>query len=81
MAEMSAIGKPVAFDASADEREVRGLISMMMSRSDTGSCAHCTFVPPTTCTASTMRCDFSSRRLITSSEMVCMGAAQNESPV
>ena len=37
--------------------------------------------PPTTCTASTMRCDFSSKRLITSSEMVCMGAAQNESPV
>ena len=31
--------------------------------------------------ASTMRCDFSSKRLITSSEMVCMGAAQNESPV
>ena len=36
MAEMSAMGKPVALDASAEEREVRGLISMMMSRSDIG---------------------------------------------
>ena len=38
--EMREMGKPVAFEASADERDVRGLISMMMSRSVTGSCAH-----------------------------------------
>ena len=54
MAETSAMGKPVALDASAEERLVRGLISMMMSRSFTGSCAHCTFVPPITCTESTI---------------------------
>ena len=54
MAETSAMGKPVALEASADEREVRGLISMMMSRSLTGSCAHCTLVPPMTPTLSTI---------------------------
>ena len=31
--DMRAIGKPVAFDARADERDVLGLISMTISRS------------------------------------------------
>ena len=37
MADTSAIGKPVALEASAEEREVRGLISMTIMRSETGS--------------------------------------------
>ena len=43
-AETSAMGKPVAFDARADERDVRGLISMMTTRPVFGSCANWTFV-------------------------------------
>ena len=54
LAETSAIGKPVALEASAEEREVRGLISMTTMRPLTGSCAHCTLVPPITWMASTM---------------------------
>jgi len=41
-----AIGKPVAFDASADERLTRGFISMMMMRPVFGQTANCTFDPP-----------------------------------
>ena len=49
-----AIGKPVALEARAEEREVRGLISMTTIRSETGSWANCTLVPPITCTDSTI---------------------------
>jgi len=52
--EMSAMGKPVALEASADDRDVRGLISMTTTRSVFGSCANCTFVPPITWMASTI---------------------------
>ena len=45
---MSAMGKPVAFDASAEERDVRGLISMMTTRPSFGLRANWTFVPPMT---------------------------------
>ena len=48
IAETRAIGKPVAFDARAEERDVLGLISITTILSDTGSCANCTFVPPIT---------------------------------
>jgi len=41
-----AIGKPVAFDASAEERDTRGFISMTMSRPSSGLTANCTFDPP-----------------------------------
>ena len=54
MEETSAIGKPVALEANAEEREVRGLISITMIRSLTGSWANCTLVPPITCTDSTI---------------------------
>ena len=37
IAETKAIGKPVALEARAEEREVRGLISITIIRSDTGS--------------------------------------------
>jgi hypothetical protein len=54
LAETSAIGKPVALEASADERDVRGLISMTTTRPVFGSWANWTFVPPMTSMASTM---------------------------
>ena len=54
MADTRAMGKPVALDARADEREVRGLISMTTMRSLTGSWANCTLVPPMTWTDSTI---------------------------
>jgi len=41
-----AIGKPVAFDAKADERDTRGFISMMTSRPSAGLTANCTLEPP-----------------------------------
>ena len=75
------MGNPVAFDASADERDVLGLISITMILSDTGSCANCTLVPPITCTSLTILYACSCRRFCTSSEMVSMGAEQKESPV
>ena len=40
------MGKPVAFDASADERDTRGFISMMTMRPSAGLTANCTFEPP-----------------------------------
>ncbi len=80
-AETSAIGKPVALEASADEREVRGLISMITTRPVFGSCANCTFVPPMTPIASTIRKAMSCRRFSSSLEIVRNGAAQKLSPV
>ncbi len=41
-----AMGYPVAFDASALERETRGFISMTMTRPSAGLTANCTFEPP-----------------------------------
>ena len=40
------MGKPVAFDASAEERDTRGFISMMTMRPSSGLTANCTFEPP-----------------------------------
>ena len=40
------MGKPVAFEASAEERDTRGFISMMMRRPSAGFTANCTFDPP-----------------------------------
>ena len=40
------MGKPVALDASAEERDTRGFISMMTMRPSLGLTAHCTFEPP-----------------------------------
>ena len=54
-ADIRAIGKPVAFDANADEREVRGLISITTTLSSSRLCANCMFVPPNTPMASTIR--------------------------
>ena len=41
-----AIGNPVAFDASAEERDTRGFISITSSRPSLGLTANCTFEPP-----------------------------------
>ena len=46
MAATLAMGKPVALDASADERETRGFISITTSRPVAGSTANCTLEPP-----------------------------------
>ena len=55
IAEIKAIGKPVALEAKADERDVLGLISITTIRSVTGSWANWTFVPPITPIDSTIR--------------------------
>ena len=41
-----AIGKPVAFDASAEERETRGFISITRNSPLSGWTANWTFAPP-----------------------------------
>ena len=41
-----AIGKPVAFEASADDRETRGFISMTISRPSAGLTAYWMLQPP-----------------------------------
>ena len=41
-----AMGKPVAFDARADERETRGFISITTMRPSSGFTAHWTLDPP-----------------------------------
>ena len=40
------MGKPVAFDARADERDTRGFSSITTMRPFAGSTANCTFDPP-----------------------------------
>src|SRR5660398_188371 len=52
------MGKPVALDARAEEREVRGLISITTTRPVSGSWANWTFVPPITSMASTMSYEY-----------------------
>ncbi len=46
LAAILAIGKPVALEASADERETRGFISIITRRPSSGLIANCTFDPP-----------------------------------
>ena len=46
MAATLAMGKPVALDARADERDTRGFISITTSRPSAGLTANCTFDPP-----------------------------------
>ena len=40
------MGKPVALDANAEERDTRGFISMTTMRPLSGSTANCTLEPP-----------------------------------
>ena len=77
-----AIGKPVAFDASADERDTRGFISMMTRRPSFGLTAHWTFEPPVaTPTFSRTRIESSRIAWYSRSVSVWIGATVIESPV
>jgi hypothetical protein len=77
-----AIGKPVAFDASAEERDTRGFISMMTMRPLSGLIANCTFEPPVSTPISRRHAIEASRMIWYSlSVSVCAGATVIESPV
>ena len=54
-AEIKAMGKPVALEARADERDVLGLISITTTLPVFGSWANWILVPPMTLMASTIR--------------------------
>src|SRR5215510_4840812 len=77
-----AIGKPVAFDASALERDTRGFISMTIMRPSSGLMANCTFEPPVS-TPITRSTAIEASRMIwySLSVSVCAGATVIESPV
>ena len=77
-----AIGNPVAFDASADERDTRGFISMMTMSPLVGSSANCTFEPPVSTPTRRMHAKAASRIIWYSTSLsVCAGATVIESPV
>ena len=40
------MGKPVAFDANAEDRDTRGFISIIIMRPSAGLMATCTLEPP-----------------------------------
>ena len=82
LAAIFAIGKPVAFDASADERDTRGFISMTMMRPVSGWIANWMLQPPvSTPTARMTAMPMSRRRCISRSVRVRAGATVIESPV
>jgi hypothetical protein len=77
-----AIGKPVALDASADERDTRGFISMTIMRPVSGLTANCTFEPPVSTPISRSTASEASRMIWYSlSVSVSAGATVMESPV
>ena len=79
--EILAIGKPVALEANAEERDVLGFISITISLPSAGLWANCTFVPPITPIASTILYEKSCMRFWSFSGTVSMGATQKLSPV
>ena len=77
-----AMGKPVAFEARAEERETRGFISMTIWRPVAGSTANWTLAPPvSTPMARMMRKAASRISWYSLSVRVRMGATVTESPV
>src|SRR5260364_258272 len=75
-------GNPVALDASADERETRGFISMTTMRPSRGFTANCTFDPPDSTPISRNTAHAALRmRWYSLSVSVCAGATVIESPV
>ena len=77
-----AIGKPVAFDASAEERDTRGFISMTTIRPVCGWTPNWMFDPPVSTPISRMmRTEASRRTWYSLSLRVCAGATVIESPV
>ena len=82
MAAIFAIGKPVAFDASADDRDTRGFISMTTIRPSAGLTANWMFEPPvSTPTRRMMRRAASRIRWYSLSVSVRIGATVMLSPV
>ncbi len=76
------MGKPVALEASAEERETRGFISMMIMRPLSGLTANCTFEPPVSTPISRSTARLALRMIWYSlSVRVCAGATVIESPV
>ena len=76
------MGKPVAFDARAEERDTRGFISMMTMRPVSGCTANCTLEPPVaTPTRSSTASDAARMRWYSRSVSVWAGATVMESPV
>jgi hypothetical protein len=77
-----AIGKPVAFEASAEERETRGFISITIIRPSCGQMANWTFEPPVSTPISRNTATEASRMIWYSlSVSVWAGATVIESPV
>src|SRR5580704_5821614 len=77
-----AIGKPVAFDANADERDTRGFISMMTMRPSAGLTANWTLEPPVSTPISRSTAIEAVRmRWYSLSVSVSAGATVMESPV
>ena len=82
MAAILAIGKPVALEASALERETRGFISMTTMRPSSGLTANWMLQPPvSTPTSRMMPIEMSRRRWYSRSVSVSAGATVIESPV
>ena len=77
-----AIGNPVAFDASADERLTRGFISITTSRPSAGLTANCTLLPPVSTPMRRRQAMLASRIIWYSlSVSVSVGATVTLSPV
>jgi hypothetical protein len=82
LAAIFAIGKPVALDASADERDTRGFISMTIMRPSSGLIENCTLEPPVSTPISRSTASEALRMIWYSlSVSVCAGATVIESPV
>ena len=82
MAAIFAIGKPVAFEASAEERETRGFISITISRPSAGLTANWMLQPPvSTPTERMMPMERSRIFWYSRSVSVSAGATVIESPV
>src|SRR5712675_1826119 len=77
-----AIGKPVAFEASAEERDTRGFISITTMRPSAGLTPNCTLEPPVSTPISRSTASEASRMIWYSlSVSVSAGATVMESPV
>ena len=82
LAAILAMGKPVALEASAEERDTRGFISMIISSPSAGFTAIWTLEPPhSTPISRMMSTEASRRRWYSLSVRVCAGAMVMESPV
>src|SRR5262245_63225645 len=82
LAAILAIGKPVAFDASALDRDTRGFISITIWRPVAGSTENWTLEPPVVTPISRMIAIAASRmRWYSLSVRVIAGATVIESPV